>query len=98
MCTSVITLVSFPDPITHARNESAMGTLQVLSWSCAPSRDRTCSNTNNHMIAELAKPRISATVPRPFPPSGSGVWGGDRGIISHKAQHGVSRSKPPSTN
>ena len=27
---------------------------------------------NNHMIAELAEPRISANVPRPFPPLGVG--------------------------
>ena len=32
---------------------------------------------NNHMIAELAEPRISANVPRPFPPFGGGVWGRD---------------------
>ena len=32
---------------------------------------------NNHMIAELAEPRISTNVPRPFPPFGGGVWGRD---------------------
>ena len=29
---------------------------------------------NNHTIAELAEPRISANVPRPFPPLGMGSW------------------------
>ena len=37
-------LVSFPDPITHARKGS--GDIGAFSWSCAPSRDCTCSNTN----------------------------------------------------
>ena len=29
---------------------------------------------NNHMIAELAEPRIGANVPRPFPHMCGGVW------------------------
>ena len=33
---------------------------------------------NNHvMITELAEPKISTNVPRPFPPFGGGVWGQD---------------------
>ena len=32
---------------------------------------------NNHMIAELAEQRISANVPRSFPPFGGGIWGQD---------------------
>ena len=29
---------------------------------------------NNHMIAELTEPRISANIPRPFPRMRGGVW------------------------
>ena len=32
---------------------------------------------NNHMIAELAEPRISTNAPRSIPPFGGGVWPGD---------------------
>ena len=66
-------LVSFPDPTMHARKGS--GDIEAFSWSCAPIHDRTCSNTaNNHMITELAEPRIGTNVPRPFPHMCSGVW------------------------
>ena len=42
-------------------------------WSYDPNINR--AYTNNHMIAELAEPRLGANVPRPFPRVvGLGVW------------------------
>ena len=32
---------------------------------------------NNHKTTELIEPRISTSVPRPFPGFGDGVWGRD---------------------
>ena len=32
------------------------------------------TSANNHMIAELAEPRIGANVPRPLPRVRGGVW------------------------
>ena len=69
----VVDVVSFPDPTTHTRKCS--GDTEALSWSCAPSHDHTCSNTNLCKLSSvLSQPRIYANAPRPFPRVRSGVW------------------------
>ena len=42
--TFCIELVSFPDPTFMRGNGS--GDIGAFSWSCAPSRDHMCTNTN----------------------------------------------------
>ena len=49
---------------------------EMFSWSCAPSvtaRAPIQTYANNHMITELAEPRIDTNVPRPFPQVRGGV-------------------------
>ena len=69
-------VVSFPDPTMHARN--GLGTLKhFLGLAHHHVTSRAPIQTYayyNHMIAELAQPRISANVPRPFLCMLGGVW------------------------
>ena len=50
-------------PRSHPQAGKGSGDIEAFSWYCTPSYDRMCSNTSNHMIAELAEPRIDANVP-----------------------------------
>ena len=63
-------LISFPDPTLKRDSVWAMGTLKCSLGRAhhhVISHAPTQTYANNHMIAELAEPRIGANVPRPFP-------------------------------
>ena len=59
----------------HAREERIWGHCRYflgLAHHHVTARAPIQTYANNHVIAELAEPRISANVPRPFPPLGVG--------------------------
>ena len=69
-------LVSFPIPTTHARGKD-LGTLERflgLAHHHVIAHVPIQTYANNHMIAELAEPRISTIVFKPFPHVHGGVW------------------------
>ena len=79
MCNGTTSLVPRPH---HAREERVWGHWRAFLGRAhhhMTARAPIQTYANNHMIAELAEPRISANVPRPFPPFGVGVWGRDYG-------------------
>jgi hypothetical protein len=57
-------------PRPHSQEGKGLGTLKhflSLAHHHVTARAPIQTNANNHMIAELAEPRISANVPRAFP-------------------------------
>ena len=61
----------------HACEEKGLGTLERflgLAHHHVTARAPVQTYANNHMIAELAEPRIGTNVPRPFPRVRGGVW------------------------
>ena len=72
-CSYPRTLSLIPRP-HHAREERVWGHWRSFLGRAhhhVTARAPIQTYANNHMIAELAEPRISANVPRPFPP----FWG-----------------------
>ena len=67
-CFRLYIIVSFPDPTLRVWNIEVGRAHQHVT-----SRAPTHTYANNHMIAELAEPRIVANVPRPFPSWGWGL-------------------------
>ena len=76
LCNGLFLWISLVPRPHHVHEERIWGQdIEAFSYSCAPSCDCMCSNTNNnHMIAELAKPRFGANVPKPFPCMHGGIW------------------------
>ena len=64
-------------PRPHPQEGKGLGTLERflgLAHHHVTARAPIQIYANNHMIAELAEPRIGANVPRPFPRVRGGVW------------------------